>query len=296
MKCDECQTLIEDYVDGALGEKAEAVVNTHIAACSQCAEFREGLLREQAIYARYERDVEVTPMLWFSIETRIRQERAAQPIVQEVVQEVVQEAGLLARLREQMLGMFGAPRLSPALAFALVLIAIAITVVVMTRMNSRRDDSQLAVSNRNAPTAQAPDSNGNGKFASPATTSGERGGDVASSKGPSAPAQNAAKVNTVRKPAVAAATPTPAQLVREAEQKYVTAIAMLSRDVNRKRSQLDPIMLARFDSALSDIDRTIKDTRRVVRENPEDPIALQYLLAAYSKKVDVLRGMSASTD
>jgi predicted Zn-dependent protease len=96
--------------------------------------------------------------------------------------------------------------------------------------------------------------------------------------------------------APATTTPTPAQLVREAEQKYVTAIAMLSRDVNRKRSQLDPIMLARFDSALGDIDRTIKDTRRVVRENPEDPIALQYLLAAYSKKVDVLRGMSASTD
>jgi hypothetical protein len=30
----------------------------------------------------------------------------------------------------------------------------------------------------------------------------------------------------------------------------------------------------------------------VVRQNPEDPIALQYLLAAYSKKVDVLRGMT----
>jgi hypothetical protein len=29
-----------------------------------------------------------------------------------------------------------------------------------------------------------------------------------------------------------------------------------------------------------------------VRENPEDPIALQYLLAAYSKKVDVLREMT----
>jgi hypothetical protein len=54
-------------------------------------------------------------------------------------------------------------------------------------------------------------------------------------------------------------------------------------------------MVARFDSALTDIDRTIKDTRRVVRDNPEDPIALQYLLAAYSKKVDALRGMSAAT-
>ena len=87
-------------------------------------------------------------------------------------------------------------------------------------------------------------------------------------------------------------TLTPAQLVRDAEYKYLTAIAMLSRDVNRKRSQLDPAMLARFDASLADIDRTIKETRQVVRGNPEDPIALQYLLAAYSKKVDVLREMS----
>ena len=283
MKCEECRTLIEDHVDGALGEKAEAVVNTHIAGCSQCADFREGFIREQAIYASYERDVDLTPMLWSSIETRIKQERATEG------------PGLLARLREQVLGTFAAPRLSPALTFALVLIAIAITVVVMTRMNSRRDDSQLADNNRNAPAVDAPGSNDE-KQAPPVTSGGERGGDVGGTKGPSAPTQNTVKVNTARKPAVAAAMPTPAQLVREAEQKYVAAIAMLSRDVNRKRPQLDPIMLARFDSALSDIDRTIKDTRRVVRENPEDPIALQYLLAAYSKKVDVLRGMSASTD
>ena len=99
-----------------------------------------------------------------------------------------------------------------------------------------------------------------------------------------------------RRNATSTATLTPAQLVREAEQKYVTAIAMLTRDVNKRRSQLDPMLLARFDSALSDIDKTIKDTRRVAHENPEDPIALQYLLAAYSKKVDVLREMTASTD
>jgi hypothetical protein len=51
-------------------------------------------------------------------------------------------------------------------------------------------------------------------------------------------------------------------------------------------------VLARFDASLAEIDRTIKETRQVVRQNPEDPIALQYLLAAYSKKVDVLREMT----
>jgi hypothetical protein len=83
--------------------------------------------------------------------------------------------------------------------------------------------------------------------------------------------------------------PTPEQLVREAEQKYVAAIALLSKEVDRRRTEIDPLVLARFDSALAAIDRTIEDTRRAVRQSPNDPIALQYMLAAYAKKVDVLR-------
>jgi anti-sigma factor RsiW len=285
MKCEECQTLLEDYVDGALGEKAGALVNAHLSACSACTQYREQLVREQAIYANYERDVEVTSMLSSSIEARIKRERAAQP------------AGLLTRLREQMVGMFAAPRLSPALTFALVLIAIAITVVVMTRMNT--GVPQVATNNSNIAAPEAPASgattNANTNSATPPKAGGELATNDKSNDKPSVATATPLRVNAVRK-APATTTLTPAQLVREAEQKYLTAIAMLSRDVNRKRSQLDPTMLARFDSALTDIDRTIKDTRRVVRENPEDPIALQYLLAAYSKKVDVLRGMSASTD
>ncbi len=283
MKCEECRTLIEDYVDGALGEKAGALVRTHVAACPGCASFREGVSREQAIYARYERDVEVTPMLWSSIEARIKQERAAEP------------AGWLSRLREQMVGMFAAPRLSPALAFAIVLVAIAVTVIVMTRLNP--GVREVANNNANFAVPDAAGANSNRGPVPPATQGGDLANEVAKSDGTAAPkAPIAVKAAVPRKNPTASAL-TPTQLVREAEQKYLTAIAMLARDVNRKRSQLDPIMLARFDSALGDIDRTIKDTRRVVRDNPEDPIALQYLLAAYSKKVDVLRGMSAaSTD
>lgn len=282
MKCEECQTLIEDYVDGALGEKAGALVSTHAGTCSECASFREALIREQAIYARYERDVEVTPTLWSSIETRIKQERSAEP------------AGWLSRLRDQMAGMFAAPRLSPALAFAIVLVAIAVTVIVMTRLNP--GVREVANNNANVAVPDAGGANVNRGPAPTATQGGERANEVAKAEGAAAPKATTVKAAVPRKsPAATALTPT--QLVREAEQKYLTAIAMLARDVNRKRSQLDPIMLARFDSALGDIDRTIKDTRRVVRDNPEDPIALQYLLAAYSKKVDVLRGMSAaSTD
>jgi len=62
MKCEEFQILIEDYADGALAEKASSLVNSHIADCAQCSSFYQELCREQQIYARYQRDIETTPL------------------------------------------------------------------------------------------------------------------------------------------------------------------------------------------------------------------------------------------
>src|ERR1041384_5948888 len=183
MKCGECQMLLGDYVDGALGEKAGELVNAHVSACSACAQFREQLVREQAIYTSYERDVEVTPMLWSSIEAQIKRERAARP---------VHQIGLLSRLREQMVGMFGAPRLSPALAFALVLAAITVTVIVMTRMN--RGGGEVATNNSNVAAPASPDRGANDNSA-PAPKAG--GENAVNNKGPVVPAPQ--KVNAVRK-------------------------------------------------------------------------------------------------
>ncbi len=274
MKCEEYRILIEDYVDGALDQKALARVTAHTAECAECAGFYQELSREQELYSRYQRGVEVTPVLWTSIESRIKQERAEKP------------NGLISGWSERLAGVFSAPRLSPAFAAALVIAAIGVTVFVMSRLNAP-DRTLVANTNTSAPA----DGTQATKVESPAPPTPPQArtseGQLAVNKAP------VNKVNAVprRNPASTTAL-TPAQLVREAEQKYLTAIAMLSRDVNRRRSQLDPMMLARFDASLSEIDRTIRETRQVVRQNPEDPIALQYLLAAYSKKVDVLREMT----
>jgi len=194
---------------------------------------------------------------------------------------------MISRLREQLARVFSAPRLSPAFVAALVIVAIGTTVFVMSRLNSRGPE-QVAGNT----SIVAPDSNKKND-AVPAPNLPEAGKDtVAGGPGIAAPGPGKETAPAVNPRNRQSATLTPAQLVRDAEQKYLTAIAMLSRDVNRRRSQLDPMMLARFDASLSQIDRTIKETRNVVRGNPEDPIALQYLLAAYSKKVDVLREMT----
>ena len=286
MKCEDYRVLIEDFVDGSLDPKSAARVTSHTSTCDECTTFYQELSREQDLYARYQRDVEVTPMLWASIESRIKQERSAKP------------QGFISRFREQMGGVFAAPRLSPAFAAALVIVAIGATVFVMSRLNSNHP-RELVAGNNNASITSPGGSTAPSNSGAPSTTTPQLGKDNGKDDGkdniiansPPNVARDPEKVKAIAKRQAAPAM-TPAQLVRDAEYKYLTAIAMLSRDVNGRRSRLDPIMLARFDASLADIDRTIKETRQVVRDNPGDPIALQYLLAAYSKKVDVLREMT----
>ena len=276
MKCEDYLSLLDDYFDRTLDQKGEARLNLHVASCEGCAELYREMTREQELYSRYQRNIEVSPTMWTGIESRIKEEKPSKA------------PGFFAGLRERFAGAFSGPRLSPAFAAVLVVIAIGATVFVMSRMNRpQTPQTPQIATNPGATTEKGP-----GDTSQPAVT-----------PTPSAPgnsekeivAQTPKEAGPVRVPTpkthVAAAL-TPAQLVRDAEQKYLAAIAMLSRDVNKHRSQLDPIMLARFDASLSEIDRTIKETRQVVRQNPEDPIALQYLLAAYSNKVDVLREMT----
>ena len=285
MKCEECQQFLEEYIDGELEMKLAARVSAHASNCSDCSKAYEELKQEHEVYAHYQRDVEVTPALWAGVEARILHEKAARA-----------PRGL-AGLRERLAALFATPRFSPALAAALVLVAIGLTVVVMSVMNSRNNNQPLA-------TDRPPQENGNpnntNKSVEPPVTKPESKREELAGGGKDKDTDKPAIVEKENKPAVqkqlvAKAPPRqadPAQLVREAEQKYLAAISILSRDFNRRRSQVDPTVLARFDSALADIDRTIKDTRRVVREHPDDPVALQYLLSAYAKKVDALRDMA----
>jgi Putative zinc-finger len=291
MKCESCQSVLEEYFDGELAAKRAAEINAHLAGCPVCAAALAELQQAHALYAGYERGIEMTPDLWAGIAARIKADKA-------VRLDEPSSSGWRAWLK----GLFTAPHISPAFAAALVVLAIGLTVVVMSYLHSRsanhQGNSPVAI-DRNA------DDNGNKNAAAPSAPKPDV--EAAKDKLAAAPGDEK-KSNDDRpqikepKPAlqkqfVAAnhkpqAPPDPMKLVREAEQKYLAAIAILSQDVTRHRSQIDPSVLARFDSALSDIDRTIQETRQIVRRNPDDPVALQYLLAAYARKVDTLRAMT----
>jgi hypothetical protein len=87
--------------------------------------------------------------------------------------------------------------------------------------------------------------------------------------------------------------PTVDQVARRAEQQYLSAIEILSRDIKRRRATISPALLSPFKTALAEVDRSLGATRRAVREQPGDPVALQYLALAYEKKIELLREVTS---
>lgn len=298
MRCEECLPLVEDYFDGEVEKEMADLIAQHIAACAGCASAHEQLEREQGFYLRYECDAQVAPSFWNSVMALVTREND-------------KPATLSSRLRWWLgntLGAFSAPRFSPSLTALIALAAIGITAGVMLYLNSRERffDAARASQHTGTPASipspapgeiaaqhrsiitDAADAKGSGTSVGerqPALNSVER-------KDDSTPAINRRRIARLSlKPELAARQPTPEQLIREAEQRYLAAIAMLSRDVSRQRSRLNAATATRFAQTLAAIDRTITDTRRAVREHPGDPVAAQYMMTAYAKKVDVLREM-----
>ena len=76
MKCDDCVNLLEAYVDGEVGEHESERVRTHLLTCSSCENEFEALTAESELYARYDRELQISPVAWSGISARI----AAEPL------------------------------------------------------------------------------------------------------------------------------------------------------------------------------------------------------------------------
>jgi hypothetical protein len=306
MKCQDCELLLEEYLDGETDERAAGAIAAHLKACAACAETYDRLAAEQSLYASYEREVEVTPALWAGVEARLRAEpRGAGGKV-----------GFLQSVRGWLAPLLVAPRFSPALTAAMVVVAVVATAVVMKTVgggNTKPPQVAEAGSQPNAAPTSATASESPSPAPSPAQSSSPTAAPSATPRQtPSprklAPQTDPNKLELAAKrpkqgvvldkaPAGASAPGGEAaaadRLVREAEQRYVAAIKILDRDVKTRRQRLDPETRARFDETLASIDRTIAETRKTARQHGNDPVAVQYMLSAYAKKVEVMREMAA---
>lgn len=301
MRCEDVQPKVEDYFDGELDEETNDLVAQHVSACASCAGLYKKLEGEQELFLRYECDAQPAPDFWDNVMARA------------VAENTTRSSRPLSILRGWLSGAFGnfnAPRFSPSLTALIVVVAIGITIGVMRFINSRESATQTADLSQNEgvpPRVSSPLPDEAVRPASPpkGDETGEQGSVPGDGSEPPQLVKNvvgrkgrlvlaASRGNNGRlnpNPSTSTRQPTSDELVREAEQKYVEAIAMLSRDVNRRRSRLDAETTARFEQTLAAVNRTIADTRRAVRRHPGDPLAAKYMLTAYAKKVDVLREM-----
>src|SRR5688572_25052068 len=73
MKCEVCQELLEEYLDGELSAGEQEQINAHLITCADCSENFSTLSAEQELFSRYDHELEVPPFLW----TRIAQHTVA---------------------------------------------------------------------------------------------------------------------------------------------------------------------------------------------------------------------------
>jgi Putative zinc-finger len=64
MKCEVCLELLEEYLDGEVPAEDQEQISEHLITCADCSTAFGTLTAEQALFARYDREIEVPPFLW----------------------------------------------------------------------------------------------------------------------------------------------------------------------------------------------------------------------------------------
>src|SRR6266850_7899687 len=119
MKCDDCLNQLTEYSDGEVVAHEAERISAHLINCAGCSSEFESLTAEQEIFARYDRELSISPSMWQAIEARTA------PASRQV--DTSPRAGLL----EWFSGLFVAPRFGYAFAGALAVSIIAVVFGLM---------------------------------------------------------------------------------------------------------------------------------------------------------------------
>ena len=82
MNCEECQVVLEEYLDRELTRDVVEAVDLHIGTCLKCdAEFRR-LSAEQDFFQTHRPGIEVSKELWAAVLERVTQRQSARANLQ----------------------------------------------------------------------------------------------------------------------------------------------------------------------------------------------------------------------
>jgi hypothetical protein len=274
MNCERCQTELEDFLYGELAESQAAAVRAHLVDCAACAQARVALERENEIFAEYyeQTALEPAPEMWQAIQARIHSEQARPTATPERVSFF---AGLLAWL--------SSAAVVRQTAFALALIVVSVTATTFyLKSQQGKEPNTVAQSVSPAPTATlVPTPSVTPEQPQPAPTANVL---VRHSE----PVKNATRTPLKPQPQLSETQLIQNQIAR-AEREYQGAIKLLDRVIARNRENFAPGLLKQYESSLALIDSSIAESRRALRERPEDAASGQFLLSAYAKKLELMQ-------
>jgi hypothetical protein len=119
MKCDDCRNLLAEYIDGETIDTEAEQITAHLITCAACTSEFEALTAEQDLFARYDRELEITPAMWTAIQARTAAE--SRPVV----------SSSKFSPRDWLIGLFAAPRFGLAFSGAMAVLLAAIVIGVM---------------------------------------------------------------------------------------------------------------------------------------------------------------------
>jgi hypothetical protein len=296
MNCNECSILLDDYIEDELDTKNLEFLETHLASCANCARSCRELKAELNLYDHYLSNIEATPQLWTGLQERL--EKAKSPSYRQS----------FVYLRSLFVNRQFVQSFKPLQAAALIIILMAgIAGFIKYKFFGSPAEQNYATLTGNAAnvnqTTQSeifkPGYNADSNLNDGQIFIGRKISSAASAR--TQRPKNILRIGTSgwRNPVTVSKTVNTAmkepsdEVVRKAESQYVTAIAVLTRDIKqRRRGELSSKNLLQIETtALTELDRTIENTRREVREQPQNPVAVQYMTDAYAKKVELLRNI-----
>jgi hypothetical protein len=275
--------MLDQFVEGELDNETAESLGGHVAACGACASAHEMLRREQEIYASYLLHVQPPEAFWDRFQLHLQHHKA------------VTTSQPQFRLRRWLTMSLEAWRVTPQLAAALVIITTGVAIGIIV-WRTTIDASRQRAQNAGTGVQVLPNVSGASTHGDSENT--DRRGSVTENAGTVLPSSLKGRDRKVQVSAARRAgpsmerspgVPTVDQVARRAEQQYLSAIEILSRDIKGHRPGISPGLRSQLENALVDIDRNIAATRRVAREQPRDPFAVQYLALAYEKKIELLR-------
>ena len=271
MNCERCQIELEDFLYGELSERLAAEVRQHLTGCAECVAERDRLESENSLFAEFYEQTAIDPAAesWEAIRAQI----AAEPVRQ------VHEPKPV--WWQTMFGWLLVPTLARQAALAVLLIAASVG-VTMWLMRRGNDEHRIA-NVKPSPTANPQGTESNPKSAETIAAPVKDLASVEPGKPKPQARRELASARLLNDNELLAH-----QLIR-AEREYQSAVKLLDRAVAKRRNEIEPEAFKKYESSLALIDSSIAQSKKALREFPNDVAAGQFLLAAYARKVELMQ-------